>query len=330
MKIWRAAEFGDPQKLLKREELDSPGLGSDRGFRLQVLACGVGLPDLLMMGGQYPLVTKPPVSPGQECVGIVTEAGPKCEYKLGDRVMTTTHFFEGWGGFAEEVTVDERTMASSLAPEAFSDEQAAGFLIPYHTAHSGLVQRGQLKAGETLLVLGGSGSSGSAAIQVGKSIGARVIAVAGTAEKEEFCKAAGADMTVNYRNGEIHSQVMELTDSAGVDVVYDPVGGASGGSALKTVARDGRFVLIGFAGGSWTRANSGDLVGRNISLVGGFMGNRSETQIKEAASDLAKWVTDGFIVPPVDKVFEFEDVPQMMGRLKRGEMLGKMVLRVSR
>lgn len=135
MKTWRAEEFGDPQEIIKLVELNSQDIGTETGFRLRVLACGVGLPDLLMMGGQYPLVTKPPVSPGRECVGFVTEAGPKCEYKPGDRVMTTTCFFEGWGGFAEEITVDEGSMASSLAPEAFSDEQAAGFLIPYHPAH---------------------------------------------------------------------------------------------------------------------------------------------------------------------------------------------------
>lgn len=330
MKIWQASEFGDVQQTLKLNEIETPGPVAGNGFKLRVLACGVGLPDLLMTKGVYPLVTKPPISPGQECVGIITEKGPDCAYEIGDRIMTTTQFARGWGGFAEEVLADEQLTFPSLAPASFSDEQAAGFLIPYHTAHCGLVQRGQLKAGEILLVLGGAGSSGSAAIQLGKALGATVIAVAGTEEKEAFCKSLGADMTVNYRNGPVHEQVLKLTDNYGSDVVYDPVGGRSGGSALKTVAQSGRFVLIGFADGSWTRADPGDLVGRNISLVGGFMGNRTQTQVREAEADLAKWVADGFISPPVDKVFEFDQVPEMMQRLEDGEMFGKMVLRVSR
>ena len=153
MKIWRADEFGDPQSVLRQVEVISPDV-SEKAFKIRVLASGVGLPDYFMTKGVYPLVPKPPVSPGQEVVGIATEAGPECGFKPGDRIMTTTRFFEGWGGFAEEVVTHEGRNVASLVPDELSDEQAAGFMIPYHTGHGALVQRGQLKAGETLLVLG--------------------------------------------------------------------------------------------------------------------------------------------------------------------------------
>jgi len=329
MKIWQAQQFGDPQEVLEQTEIVLPNV-SGRAFRLKVHAAGVGLPDLMMTKGVYPLVPKPPASPGQEVVGTVLEAGPDCDFKPGDRVVTTTGFFLGMGGFAEEVVVEEKgPVVSCLAPEALSNEQAAGFLIPYHTVHGALVQRGQLQAGETLLVLGGSGSSGSAAIQIGKAIGAKVIAVAGGAEKAAFCAEIGADHTVDYRKGSIHEQVLALTGKRGVDVIFDPVGGSAGADALKAIGHDGRFVLIGFASGSWTRFEPNDLVGRSYSVVGAFMGNRKPSQVAQAKADLGEWADKGLIRPPVDKVFAFDEVPHLMQRLAKGEMLGKMVLKVS-
>ena len=182
---------------------------------------------------------------------------------------------------------------------------------------------------ESSRVLGGSGSSGSAVIQIGKAIGATVIAVAGTEEKAAFCKTLGADHTVNYREGSIHEQVLKITGKKGADVIFDPVGGSAGTDALKAIAHDGRFVLIGFAAGSWTKFEPGDVVGRSYSVVGAFMGNRRRAQIEEAKADLADWVKRGLISPPIDQVFAFDEVPQLMTRLEKGEMLGKMVLKVA-
>ena len=332
MRKWQADKFGDPTKILKLIDSDPPPLDlkqNPRGFRLKVLAAGVGLPDFFMTQGVYPMVTEPPVSPGQEAVGIVTEAGAECRYRPGDRVMTTTRYREGWGGFGEEMAFDEPVNYTALVPKRLSDAQAAGFLIPYFTGYIGLLQRGLLQAGDTLLVLGGAGSSGSAAIQIGKAAGAHVIAVAGTPEKEEFCRSLGADETVNYRSGPIHKQVFALTEGRGADVIYDPVGGAPGEDALKAAAMDCRFVLIGFAAGDWTACDPGRLVRKNISLVGGFMGNRTQVQIEAATAALDQWTAAGLLDPPVDHVFKFEEVPQLMQRLKRGEMTGKMVLQVS-
>lgn len=198
MNIWRADTFGDPQNVLKKVELDLPPV-PDGCVAVRVAASGVGLPDLMMVQGGYPLVTKPPVTPGQEVVGEIVAVGAGVELPIGKRVMTTTLFQQAWGGFAETCLSNSWGVLSP-APKRLSDEQAAGFLIPFHTAHGALVQRANVQKGETLLVLGGAGSSGSAAIQVGKALGATVIAAAGSKEKVAFCLAQGADHAVNYRD----------------------------------------------------------------------------------------------------------------------------------
>ena len=328
MRIWRATAFGDPQEVLKQVELELPKL-ADNEFKIRVLASGVGLPDYFMVKGGYPLVPKPPASPGQEVVGVVTEVGSKAAYEVGDRVVTATRFSRGFGGFAQEVIVSAKDRLSCIAPAVFSDEQAAGFLIPYHTGYYGLVRRGRMKASDTVLVLGGPGSSGSAAIQIAKAVGAKVIAVAGTDEKEEFCKRLGADETINYRKGSIHGQALKLTDNRGVDIIYDPVGGAPAADALEAITHNGRLVLIGFAAGAWAKVSASHIVQKNYDVIGAFMGHHTPAEIREAQTALETWAEKGIVAPPIDKVFQFNQVPDLMKRLEKGEMLGKMVLRVS-
>lgn len=328
MKIWRAHTFGDPQDVLKLEEVPSPTLTGDRGFVLDVIAAGVGLPDLFMVQGVYPLVTQPPASPGQEVVGTIVEAGPECAFNVGDRVMTMTRFHEGFGGFAQTLVIDEPSATTVLAPDDLNDAEAAGFLIPFHTGHCALIQRGGLKAGENVLVLGGSGSSGSAAIQIAKAAGATVIATAGSDEKAQFCKDQGADHVVNYRDQSFAQQVRTLTEELGVDVIFDPVGGDSFTRSIDAFALDARALLVGFASGKWPKLDPQDMVMRSYSALGCFVAARTPAQVDAAKADLADWIAHDKIRPPIDKVFAFEDAPALMARLADGAMLGKMVLKV--
>ena len=326
MKTWRAEEFGDPQAVLKQVEVETPKPGPGE-VAVRVAACGVGLPDLLMLRGSYPLVREPPVSPGQEVVGTVVEAGEGGAFAVGDRVMTTTQFAHGHGGFSE-VCLSNSWSVASLVPEALSDEQAAGFLIPFHTAHVGLVHRAQLECGETLLVLGAAGSSGSAAIQLGKAVGATVVAAAGSSEKAKFCLSQGADHAINYREQSVPDTVNEITGGTGANVIFDPVGGKAFEGATGCVAQDGRMVLIGFASGSWPELSAAHLVQRSYSVLGAFVAARTEEQVAQAKADLVRFVEAGAIKPPIDHVFEFDEVPALMQRLADGRTNGKLVLRV--
>ena len=221
MKSWTAQEFGRIDDVLKLVDVPEPAPPPPGCMTVNVLAAGVGLPDVLMTMGTYPLVTRPPVSPGQEVVGIVTAVAEGVPYAVGDRVLATSLFSHNSGGFSQQCYV--ATELASKVPAGMPDEQAAGFIIPYQTAHCALVQRCQIQAGESLLVLGASGSSGSAAIQLGKALGATVIAVAGGEQKSAFCQSIGADHVVDYRKGPIAEQVRERVGS--VDIIFDPGGG---------------------------------------------------------------------------------------------------------
>jgi NADPH:quinone reductase-like Zn-dependent oxidoreductase len=192
----------------------------------------------------------------------------------------------------------------------------------------GLVQRGQIQAGETLLVLGGAGSSGSAAIMLGKAFGATVIATASSAEKAEFCRKLGADHVVNYSEQPIHKAVREITGGVGAQIVYDPVGGSAYEAATKCVAQHGRIVFIGYGSGTWPKVDPLHVVLKSYSLIGAFAGARTTEETRAHHAHLVQLAEAGKIGVPLDKVFDFDHVPQAIDRLAKGEMLGKVVVRV--
>lgn len=325
MKAWRAESFGEAVDVLHKVDAPVP---EPQGSQIQVkvIATGVGLPDVLMLRGIYPAVSAPPVTPGQEVVGVVSAAGPDATVKVGERVMTSTYFAQGAGGFAEY------TLASSASalpiPKNFSDEEGAGFYVAYHTGYVGLIQRGQIQAGETLLVLGGAGSSGSAAIMLGKAMGAMVIATASSSEKAAFCAKLGADHVINYHETPIHKAVREITNGAGANVVYDPVGGSAYKSATKCIAQHGRIVMIGYGSGSWPKIDPLHAVLKSYSLVGAFAGARTAAETHAQHAHLVELAEAGKISVPIDKVFDFDHVPQAIDRLAKGEMLGKVVVKI--
>lgn len=329
MKTWKATEFGSPREVLRCIDAPIPSLedqSTDDLIQVRVLTAGVGLPDVIMLTGQYPPVKQAPVSPGQELVGIVTETSAGSSFKVGDKLMGISAFSIGHGGFSEMALLIESR--ANLVPSSLTDEQAAGFIIPYHTAHNALEQRTRLKPGETLLVLGAPGSSGSAAVQLGKAMGAHVIAVAGNEEKANFCRTLGADEVINYRQGSVSEQVMNVTQGKGADVIFDPVGGDSYRQATRCVAHNGRIALVGFAAG-WPKIDPRHILQHSYDLVGVFIGARSDKEVEEAQRTLFDLCEKGLIVPPIDQVFDFEDVPKALERLASGNALGKQIVKIS-
>lgn len=324
MKYWRADRFGEARDVLylAEREREAPAAGY---VELKVEATGVGLPDVLMTRGNYPAVRQPPVTPGQEIAGVVTRVGQGCSLREGDRVISSTRFAEGQGGFAEYCVVHEA--ATLRRPAGMSAEAAAGFWVPFHTGYVGVIQRGQLKAGETMLVLGGAGSSGSAAIQLGKAVGATVIATVSSAEKVAFCTSLGADHVINYRDVPINEGVQKLIGRKGVDVIFDPVGGAAYDQSIKCIARHGRVILIGYSSGTWAKIDPLNAVLRSYSLVGAFPGARSLDETRAQHEELCRMAEAGKIHTPIDQVFAFDKVPDAIARVATNAAVGKVIVR---
>ncbi len=324
MKYWRADRFGEAKDVLTLADRDLPELGAGM-VELRVDATGVGLPDVLMLRGTYPAVRVPPVTPGQEIAGTVVAVGSNCSSEVGDEVITFTRFAEGMGGFAERCQVHEA--ATLRRPAGVTAEAAAGFLIPFHTGYVGVIQRGQLQAGETLLVLGGAGSSGSAAIQLGKAVGATVLATVSSEDKADFCRSLGADHVINYRETPINEAVQQIIGRKGVDMIYDPVGGSAYDQAVKCVARHGRVILIGYSSGTWAAIDPLNAVLRSYSLVGAFPGARTLEETREHHEALCLLAEEGKIRTPIDQVFPFEQVPDAIDRVGSNAAVGKVIVR---
>jgi NADPH2:quinone reductase len=313
--------------VLEQVEVDRPEPGPGQ-VRMRVLAAGVGLPDAHMCRGSYALTPELPFTPGQELVGIVTAAGPGAQARPGERLMAVSAFNLRHGSFAEEsLAGDDFAMP---VPEAMSDAEAAGFMIPYHTAYVGLVRRARLEAGETLLVLGGAGGSGSTAILLGKALGASVIATAGGDEKAAFCRKLGADRVIDYQRKEIAEAVRTATEGRGADVVYDPVGGSAFTAATKCVAHEGRILAVGFASGTWGQVVTPHLVQRSYSVMGVMPSPAYDRSFKSRAhAELLEHWRAGRIHVPLHRVFPFSEVPAAIEEVASGKRMGKVVVQVS-
>jgi len=323
MQAWQVVRAGEPRDALQLASdvaLPEPPEGF---LRVRVGACALGLPDLFMCRGSYALTPRLPFTPGQELAGVVTAASEGCRARVGDRVMAVSGFHIRHGGFAEEgLALDDFCFP---VPDAMSDAEAAAFLIPFHTGWIGLVQRGQLRAGEVLLVLGGAGGTGSAAIQLGRVLGARVITTASNPEKAAFCRELGADEVIEHRQQDIAEQVKALTEGRGADVVYDPVGGAAFTAASKCIAHEGRLLMVGFASGDWGRPNVPHLVTRNYSLLG-VMPSGYDHAFKEKAQDeMMKHYAAGTLRVPLHREVGFDDLPAGIEELAQGGVFGKSV-----
>ncbi len=257
--------YGPPESLVV-EDVPSRPLGEGEA-RVRVEACGVNFPDTLIIEGKYQFKPPMPFSPGGEIAGVVTEVAPGVD---GVAVDDTVIGMIGWGGFAEEAVVSADRLMQR--PAAMDVVTAAGFGMTYGTSMHALKQRAQLRAGETLVVLGAGGGVGLAAVEIGKIMGARVIAAASTAEKLETARAHGADETINYAEESLKDRIKELTDGRGADVIYDPVGGDFTEQALRATNWNGRLLIIGFASGPIPKLPANLPLLKGCSIVGVFWG----------------------------------------------------------
>jgi NADPH2:quinone reductase len=323
MRAWQVQGAGEPRDVLHAVEVDVPEPEPGQ-IRIRITAAGIGLPDVFMCRGTYPLTPPLPFTPGQEATGVVTAVGDGVDFAIGDRVMCVSAFYLGHGSFAEECLVVADT--AFPVPDGLTDTEAAGFWIPHLTGWIGLVDRGHLAAGDVLAVLGASGGSGIAAVQLGRALGARVIAVVGDEERAAFCRELGADATVSYRDGPLAPALRELTDGRGVDVIYDPVGGSVAEDAAGALARHGRLLAVGFASGTWPKLATHDLVVQNHSLVGVFAGGYARDELDAIHANLAALVADGRLRNAVTAEIPFADLPVALQQMADRGVVGKRVV----
>ncbi len=323
MRAWQVQGKGEPTQVLTEVQLDPPVPGPGQ-FRISVVAAGLGLPDVLMCRGTYPLTPALPFTPGQEAVGVVTAVGEGVDLEVGTRVMGTTLFYEGQGSLAQECLA----MPGSTfpVPEGLSDVEAAGFWIPHLTAWVGLVDRGRLAAGESLVVLGAAGGSGIAAVQLGRAMGARVVAVVSDEKKAAFCRDLGAEVVINHTDEPLMEALRQATGGAGVDVIYDPVGGYLAETAAGALGRGGRLLCVGFASGSWPQPDTHDLVIANASLVGVFAGGYTREQLMDMHAGLSALIAEGSLRNAVTDTVTFDELPAALQRLADRKVIGKLVM----
>jgi NADPH2:quinone reductase len=250
--------------------------------------------------------------------------GDGVDVAISSRVMGVTLFTAGHGGFAEECLIGADH--AFAVPEGLSDAHAAGFWIPHLTAWVGLVDRGRVQPGEWLAVLGAAGGSGIAAVQLGKALGARVIAVVSDDARAAFCRGLGADATVDRNNGSVGARLREITDGRGVDAVYDPVGGAVAEDAAHALARHGRLLAVGFASGHWPRLPTHQLVTTNTSLVGVFAGGYARAELEAIHGELSDLIASGALRDAVTTEVAFDDVASGLQRVADGQAIGKHVV----
>jgi NADPH2:quinone reductase len=319
-------EFGPPESLVL-EEVDDP-TPSGGQVVLDVEACAVNFPDVLIIQDKYQFKPPLPFSPGAEVAGVVRTVGDGVDgLAVGDRVFASS----GWGGLAEQIAV--AASACQPIPDGMDPVHASAFLYAYGTSHYALKDRARLQPGETLLVLGAAGGVGLAAVELGALTGATVIAAASTEEKLALCRDHGAAMTINYEEEDLKARVRELTGGQGVDVVYDAVGGPYSEPALRSTAWDGRFLVVGFAAGEIPRIPLNLALLKSCSIVGVFWGafaGREPKRNRENIEELMEMWTSGKLRPHVSETFPLERAGEAIRALADRKALGKVVVTVSR
>jgi len=316
--------YGEPETL-EVGELPKPAMKED-GVRIRVRAVGLNFPDILSVQGRYQWKYPFPFSPGMECAGDVIEVGPKATgVKVGDRVAA-----HPWTGcYAEEVVAPSGL--TFRMPDAMTYEQGAAFTLGYGTVHHGLFDRGELKRGESLLVLGAAGGVGLNAVEVGKLAGARVIAAASSAEKLALCREYGADELIDYRKEPLKERIRALTADKGVDVTFDPVGGEMTEAALRSTNWRGRLLIIGFASGDIPRLPANFALLRGASIVGSAYHtycNREPERARAAMAELMGWCAEGKLKPHISFKFPLERYLEGLNALRERRATGKVILTV--
>jgi NADPH2:quinone reductase len=312
-----------PPSVLALEDLPDPVPGPGQ-VRLAVHAAGVNFADTLLVAGQYQEKPPFPFSPGLEAAGTVDAIGPGVTHlKVGQRALAVL----GHGGFAELALAP--AAATVPIPDTMDYVTAAGFAVAYGTSHVALRHRGRLQAGETLLVHGAAGGVGLTAVQIGKVMGATVIATARGADKLDIARANGADHAFDYSTEDVRARVMELTGNKGADVIYDPVGGDIFDASLRCLAWQGRLLVIGFAAGRIPSAPANLLLVKNASAVGVYWGaymKRDPGVIRASFEELLRWYADGLLAPHVSNTFDLAEAAAALDMLKSRKSTGKVVV----
>src|SRR3954470_12867573 len=322
MKAVLCKQFGPPESLVV-EELPSPKAGAGEVV-VTVKAASVNFPDVLIIQNKYQFKPPLPFSPGSELAGVVKEVGDAVtNIRPGDRVIA----FTTYGAFAEEVKTDAARLLP--LPEKMDFVAGAAFLLTYGTSDHALRDRAALKSGETLLVLGAAGGVGLAAIEIGKALGARVIACASTDDKLAVCRSHGADEAINYSTEDLRERIKALTGGKGVDVVYDAVGGPYSEPAFRSIAWRGRLLVVGFAAGDIPKLPLNLALLKGASIVGVFWGDFTRREPKlfaESVRQLGRWYAEGKLKPHVSATFPLEKAVDALKMMAARQVKGKVVL----
>lgn len=324
MKALVCKTYGPPESLVL-EDVDDPRPGKGEVV-IDVHAAGINFPDILIFAGKYQVRMEPPFIPGYEACGVVTELGDGVERLApGDKVIVAL----AGGGFAEKMAVNE-DQALPL-PESMSFEQGAGFPITYCTSYHALKDVAKIREGESLVVLGAAGGVGTTAVEIGKAMGARVIAAASTDEKLEFAKSVGADDVINYSDNPLKESIRELTGGKGADVVYDPVGGELAQQALKGTDWQGRYLVIGFASGAIPEFPANLALLKEISIRGVFWGQWAALNPGlhvENIREMVGLLAAGKLQPRITATYALDDYVQAYSDVAGRRITGKTVFSI--
>ncbi len=323
MKAILCKAFGPPSALVL-EDVASPELAGPRSVKIAVRSAGLNFPDVLMVQGKYQSKPPFPFTPGAEVAGTVVAVGTEVtDVRIGDRVMALCSV----GGFAEDVVTADASVFA--IPASMSFEDASAFPLTYGTTYHALVDRGALRAGETLLVTGAGGGVGLAAVQIGVALGARVIAAAGSKEKLDAARAAGASETIDYTTESLLDRTRALTNDAGADVIYEAVGGDVFDACLRGLAWGGRLLIVGFAGGRIPEIPANRLLLRGASAVGVFWGSFAARDPKANRANferLFELVAAGTLAPHIGARYALADVARAMDDLADRKIVGKAIV----
>jgi NADPH:quinone reductase len=325
MRALQVAEIGEPEDVLRLVEVVSPSVGANQ-VRIDVAACALNFPDMLMCQGKYQVKPTLPFTPGLEVAGTVSEVGVGVtRVAVGDRVLAGP--IAGHGGLAQQTVAEEGSVFAVRDSMTFED--ASALMITYFTGHLALRRRANLQSGETLLVHAGAGGVGTAAIQLGKAFGARVIATAGGPDKVAVCKQMGADVAIDYSSEDFVEIIKDATTGRGVDVVFDPVGGDTFDKSTKVIAWEGRILIIGFTSGRMAEARTNHVLIKNYSVIGVHWGNYAvhEPALNDAIhAELSDLYEQGSVRPLISDVVGLADAPAALKRLGSRHTVGKIVV----
>jgi NADPH2:quinone reductase len=322
MKAVLCTQFGGPETL-EVADIESPVAGPGEVV-IAVRAAGLNFFDTLIIQNKYQFKPDLPFSPGAEIAGEVKSVGEGVEnLQVGDRVMA----YSMWGGVRAEIAISQEAVIRM--PGELDFITAAGLVVTYGTSLHALKDRADMQPGETLAVLGASGGVGQAAVEIGKAMGARVIACASSDDKLEFCRGLGADETLNYTDEDLKVRLKELTDGKGVDVIYDPVGADLAEPALRAIGWKGRFLVVGFAGGGIPKIPLNLALLKGCQIVGVFWGDhlvREPARHRANMAQLLDWVVEGKIKPHIHKVYPLEETSDALLAIARREVRGKVIV----